>query len=108
VSAGLQFAVGGTVYLAEQYSTECMEYSNYITFSVFLFVAMPPLSTDPPCISHESINSINMELVFETNRQAMQRAPWSFVFMIVVIKLFCTRKGYIEENLMKTVALRSR
>jgi hypothetical protein len=59
------------VYLAVQYSTECMEYFNYITFSSFLFVAMPPLSTDPPCISHESINPINMELVFETNRQAV-------------------------------------
>lgn len=108
MSAGLQLAVGGAAYLAVQYSTECMEYSNYLAYPVFLFVAMFPLGADPPCISHESIDAINMELIFETNRQAVQRSSWSFIFMIVVIKLFGTRKGYIEDNLMKTVALRSR
>lgn len=94
-------------YLAEKDSPETLQLSDKLTLhSVHLLWIIDSLEiSDPAYITHGGIMAPHMELILETDRQAVQWAFDSSAIFLVLIQVRGSMKGKIEHDLMEAIIL---
>lgn len=66
----------------------------------FARILVALVCSDPANISHSGIIARYVKLIFQTDRQTMQRTYRLSMFLEVIIELFCPLECLIKENLM--------
>ena len=97
----------GNTRLAVQNGAEVAKLANHFTLENFLAAGafLTHESTDPADVTHGGFYALDMELIFQTDRQAVQRPNWAFVLSIVFIELLRVSDGSVEKYFMQTVGL---
>lgn len=94
--------------LAIEDRSEITQLRDHFAFENFLFArALLTLeSPDPPDIAHGCLDALYVELILQTDRQAVQRTDWFLVFRKVLVQGFGMLGGGVEECFVQTVGLR--
>lgn len=93
--------------LTVENGAEVAELANHFTLKDFLAAGalFTHEGTNPADVTHGGFYALDMELIFQTDRQAVQRPDWAFVLSIVFIELLRIFDGSIEKYFMQTVGL---
>ena len=93
--------------LAIQNSPQRKELFHNLALNLMDFagILVALVCSDPAHVSHRSIIALYMKLIFQTNRQTMQRTYFLSMSFEIIIELFCPLECLIKENLMQTIIL---
>lgn len=56
-------------------------------------------------ISHGSLNTLDMKLIFQTNWQTMQRTNWLSILKIILVQFLRISNSCFKEDLVKAIDL---
>jgi hypothetical protein len=93
--------------LAEQHSSAISQLAHHLALHVLLFPSarLAFEGTDPADISHSGLYILDVELVFETDGEAVQGSDGCLVLGVVGVEGLCGGDGGVEEDLVEAVEL---
>ncbi len=66
---------------------------------------IPRVASDPSDVAHRRIKTLDVELILQADRKAMERAEGSLVVGVVGVEGSCELKGSVKEDFVEAVIL---